>query len=137
MALVHEASPATLLMLDFPSQIKGASLAARQIMAARIARHLVGVRIPTMMPAGMSTENARRGKPLLKAKAREPVEKVKAKVAVTKVKAKAKAKEPTRRVARPALKLLVMSKRLELLLPELIPHFHVIASVWIHGQMCT
>ena len=94
-----------------------------------------GVKIPTMMPAGMSTANARRRKLLLKAKAREPVEKVKAKVAVTKE--KAKAKEPTRRVARPALKPLVMLRRLEPPLLELILHFHVIASVWIHGQMCT
>ena len=124
-----------MLMLVFPSQKKGALLAARQIMAARTARHLVGARIPIMMPAGMSTANAKRRKLLLRvrAKAKEPMEKVNAKVAVT----KAKAKAPTRRVTRPALKLLVRLKRLELLLLELIPHFHVIASVWIHGQMCT
>ena len=122
-----------MLMLDFPSQKKGASLAARQIMAARTARHLVGARIPTMMPAGMSTANAKRRQLLLRVKAKEPMEKVNAKVAVT----KAKAKALTRRVTRPALKLLVRLKRLELLLLELIPHFHVIASVWTHGQMCT
>ena len=135
MAVVHEASPATLLILDFQLQKQGASPAASQIMAARNAQHLVGVRIPTMMLAGMSTANARRRKLLLRAKAREPVEKVKAKVAVTKAKAKAKA--PTRRVGKPALKLLVLSRQLELLLLELIPHFLVTASVWIHGQMCT
>ena len=118
-----------MLTLDFPSQKKGASLAARQIMAARSARHLVGVRIPTMMPAGMSTANARRRKLLLRAKAREPVEKVKAKVAVIKARAKAKAKAPTRRVGKPALKLLVMSRRLEPLLLELIPYFLVTALV--------
>ena len=124
-----------MLMLDFPSQKKGASLAARQIMAARTARHLVGARIPTMMPAGMSTANAKRRKLLLKErpKAKEPMERVNAKVAVT----KAKAKAPTRRVTRPALRLLVRSMHLELLLLEWIPHFHVIASVWTPGQMCT
>ena len=137
MAVVHEASLATMLILDFQLRKQGESPAASQITAARNAQHLVGVRIPTMMLAGMSTANARRRKLLLRAKAREPVEKVKAKVAVIKARAKAKAKAPTRRVGKPALKLLVMSRRLEPLLLELIPHFLVTASVWIHGQMCT